>query len=154
MNQTGAVTHTGGAADRVSVAAAITDVLGGERRLKCPKTRRVVRDEYAEFHDSGVGRVVREVGVDRGLAGFFDVRRRVEIGFPDLEMDDIAALRLQLARATEHGERRFAAQPRDGAAEIVVFVRESSHGARSIRQKAEKGPRMLYWPMGAILTPK
>jgi len=29
MNQTGAVTHTGGAADRVSVAAAITDVLGG-----------------------------------------------------------------------------------------------------------------------------
>lgn len=29
MNQTGAVTHTGGAAGRVSVAAAITDILGG-----------------------------------------------------------------------------------------------------------------------------
>lgn len=29
MNQTGAVTHAGGTADRVSVAAAITDILGG-----------------------------------------------------------------------------------------------------------------------------
>jgi hypothetical protein len=33
MNQTGAVTHMGGPADRVSVAAAITDILGGHA---CP----------------------------------------------------------------------------------------------------------------------
>jgi len=34
---------------------------------------------------------VREVGVDRGLPGGLDVLGRVEIGFADLEVNDVAA---------------------------------------------------------------
>ncbi len=75
---------------------------------------------------------MREVRIDRRFAGRLDVRGRVEVGLADLEMDDVAPHQLELTGAAEHGERRFAAEPRDGAAEIVVFVRKRGHDARRI----------------------
>jgi hypothetical protein len=47
-----------------------------------------------------------------GDGGFRDVAGRVEVGLADLEMDDVAALRLQGPRAYEDLERGLRSQPR------------------------------------------
>jgi hypothetical protein len=59
------------------------------------------------------------VPVAQGLdAGLDDVRRRLEIGLPDLEVDDPATGRLQGARTGEHLEGGLGAEPRHARCEL------------------------------------
>ena len=68
------------------------DVFGEERDAQPAEARRVIGDRVAKLHDARVGRVVREVRLDRRDAGRLDVRGRVEVGFADLEVDDVAPI--------------------------------------------------------------
>src|SRR5213596_3375397 len=58
----------------------------------------VLSDGLAQFRQPGRRSVVSEAVVQRVVRRFNDVARGVEIGFPDLEMNNIAALRLQRSR--------------------------------------------------------
>ena len=50
------------------------------------------------------------VGAQRAVNGGDHVLGRMEVGFAQLQMDNVAALALQLPRAQKDGERAFAAQ--------------------------------------------
>ena len=50
-------------------------------------------DRLAQGRDPGERRVVRLPGIERRLAASRTLRRRVEVGLADLEVDDRAALR-------------------------------------------------------------
>ena len=56
--------------------------------------------------------VVRLAGTDGGDSRLGHVRRRLEVGLADLEMDHVAARRLEGARPGEHGEGALGAEPR------------------------------------------
>ena len=74
----------------------------------------------AEGRDSGRRAVVR-VPVEQGLgARFDDVARSREVGLADLEVDDAATLRFELARAGEHLECRLRAEPLEPGCERVA----------------------------------
>jgi len=51
------------------------------------------------------------VGLDRRHPGTLDVLGRVEVGLADLEVDDVPALRLELACACQDLEGAFARKP-------------------------------------------
>ena len=55
----------------------------------------------------GGGRIVGPAGVERPLVGFDDVRRRVEVRLADLEVDHVAARRLERAGAGGRFEGGF-----------------------------------------------
>jgi hypothetical protein len=46
-------------------------------------------------------------GPERAAAGLDDVGRRIEVRLADLEVDDVAALRLETLRLRQHRERRL-----------------------------------------------
>ena len=50
----------------------------------------VLGDRLAQLGQSGGRAVVGRAGVERLLRRFLDVRRRVEVGLADLEVDDLA----------------------------------------------------------------
>ena len=58
-------------------------------------------DRLAQLDDPGGRGVVRLASLERGHSGGHDGRRRVEIGFADLEVDDVASVRLERAGAGE-----------------------------------------------------
>src|SRR5437016_817958 len=83
--------------------------------------------ERAPLDDARGRRVVRLASFDGGDGRGGDRAWRVEVGFPDLEMHDVAALRLERAGAREHFERRLRAEPPHAA-------RERTHPASLVRK--------------------
>ena len=59
-----------------------------------------------QFVGAGVGRVLGEVGVDRGVRRRRDVWRRREVRLPGAEIDDVDALRLEAHRLRGDLHRR------------------------------------------------
>ena len=60
-------------------------------------------DRVLQFRNAFDGRVAREAVLDRGNAGFGDVRRRIEVGFTDAQADDVVPLGLQSGHAARQG---------------------------------------------------
>jgi hypothetical protein len=54
---------------------------------------------------------VGPAALNGGDAGVANIWRRVEIGFADFQVDDVASLRLKRSRADEDFEGRFATEP-------------------------------------------
>src|SRR5450759_4014046 len=63
-----------------------------------------------------------EAFVQRVCRRVDDIARRIEIGFADLEVNDVATLRLQRFRLHQHFERSFSAETRHarGEAEFAL----------------------------------
>ncbi len=86
-----------------------------------PRCCREVRGaRLAEGRDSGSGAVVRVPVEERLGARFDDVARSREVGLADLEVDDAASLRFELARAGKHLECRLRAEPLKPGCERVA----------------------------------
>ena len=68
----------------------------------------------AEDGEPGRLAVVRLAGADRGDSRLGDVRRRLEVGLADLEMDHVAARCLERTRPGEDGERALGSEATDG----------------------------------------
>src|ERR1041384_3048309 len=75
--------------------------LDAARRRDMPGNRR------SRLGKARSGAVVRETVVKRLLRRLLDIERSIEIGLPDLEMDDVFALRLEGAGFREDLERRL-----------------------------------------------
>ena len=58
-------------------------------------------------------------GIDRS---FNDIRRRIEIGFPDFQMNDVLALAFQRARFVQNFESGFGTEPRHAAGEAKLIL--------------------------------
>src|SRR6266536_1732360 len=72
-----------------------------------------------------------ETFVQRITSGVYDVARRVEIGLPDLEMNDVAALRFKRFRFYEHFKRRLSPEPRRAFGEAKFLVCGLVHHSES-----------------------
>ena len=75
------------------------------------------RGRLAQLGQPGRLAVVRLAGPDRGDPSLGHVRRRLEVGLADLEVDDVPPGRLERAGTREHGERPLGAEPPDGFGE-------------------------------------
>ena len=73
-------------------------------------SREIVGRRLAQDRQPGSGAVVRQPVPQRLHASFDDVCWRVEIGLPDLQVDDLAALSLERLRAREHLKSRLCPQ--------------------------------------------
>ena len=71
--------------------------------------------------------VVGLAGANRGDPRLGHVRRRLEVGLADLEVDDVAARRLERAGAGEDGERALGAEAADGLGDARSSSLRVSH---------------------------
>ena len=78
------------------------------------EARGVLGDRVPQRCDPRRRRVVRLIRLDRGDAGCLHVRGGLEIGFPDLEVDDVDSLRFELACPRKRGEGILGGEPRSG----------------------------------------
>ena len=85
-------------------------------------------DRVAELDDTGGWRVVRLAPLERRDAGRDHRGRRVEVRLADLQMDDVAAFRLERSRLREHLECGLGAEA------------GHSWGERSHRKRVESRP--------------
>ena len=89
-----------------------------------------------------VGPVLGESGVERPLAGLDNVRRSGEIGFADFHVNDVAALRFELAGADQDLESALPLK--------LVRARCRLHGriaSVTMRAARSAGPRILQTTM-------
>ena len=84
----------------------------------------------------GGGPVMGEALVQRVAGRLDDVLRRIEIGFADLEMNDVAPLRLERARLHQHFEGRLSAEPRHPFGEAKFARCNSAHKGRACRNSS------------------
>ena len=93
----------------------------------------VVGDGLSQIGLAGGGAVVGPAVADGADAGLADVAGGVEIGFADLEVDDVAALRFQRAGADEDFERGFGAEPLHAGREFhgTTFCLSSTNVSRA-----------------------
>jgi hypothetical protein len=89
----GAEQHHDGVVERL-FAAGGDDGLGGGV-LDAVVVAIAADDRLLQLLGAGVGRVLGEVGVDRGLGRLADMLGRGEIRLPGAEIDDVDPLRLQ-----------------------------------------------------------
>ena len=74
----------------------------------------IVGDRHAQFGDAGGGGVAVPPVGQRLAAGVDDVGGRLEVGLPDAQVDDAAALGGELIGARQHLEGGFGAHSPDG----------------------------------------
>ena len=86
----------------------------------------MLRNDFAQLHQTGRRPVMREALMQSVRTRVNDVARRIKIGFADLEVNDVAPLRLQRFRFHKHFECSLGAKPRHALGE-TEFVRLSHH---------------------------
>ena len=96
--------HHGGVVERLLAAGGDDDLAG--RELDAVIFAIAELNRLLELLGAGVGRVFREIAVDRCLGRVADVARRREVRLPCSEVDDVDALRLQLDGLRGHFHRR------------------------------------------------
>ena len=96
-----------------------------------PRFAYVLRYDLAQFHQSCRRPVMCETFVQRITSGVYDVARRVEIGLPDLEMNDAAALRFKRFRFYQHFKRRLSPEPCHAFGEAKFLVCGLVHNSES-----------------------
>src|SRR5581483_3177396 len=69
--------------------------------------------------------------VERIDASFHHVRRRIEIGLANLQMDDALSLALQRPRFVQHLKRCFCTKPGHAAGKLQFVLRGSLHGRKN-----------------------
>src|SRR5439155_18513233 len=96
-----------------------------------PRFAYVLRYDLAQFHQSCRRPVMCETSVQRITSGVYDVARRVQIGLPDLKMNDAAALRFKRFRFYQHFKRRLSPEPRHAFGEAKFRLRGLVHNSES-----------------------
>ena len=92
------------------------------------RTADVFRESLPQIRQSGRRSIMRPAFAKRIHACIDHVRRRIEVGLADLQMNDVLALTLQRARFVQYLERGFGAQARHAAGELQFVLRGSLHG--------------------------
>ncbi len=82
------------------------------RNMHAARRGDLARDGLAQFRHSGRRVVVRVAVMQCIHGGIDDVRRRIEIGFADLQVDDVSTLPLQRPGSYQDFKRRFRTQLR------------------------------------------
>ena len=101
-----------------------------------PRERgQVARGLLAELRNAGRRAVVRLARSERRGRSLPDVERRVEVRLADLEVDDLAALPLELARPGEHAERRLGSEPLEAVGEAGRRGRRARVHAKSVHDE-------------------
>lgn len=96
------------------------------RNVQAARVAYVLRNDFAQLHQTGRWPVMREALMQSVTTRVDDVARRIKIGFADLEVNDVAPLRLQRFRFHKHLERSLGAEPRHALGE-TEFVRLDHH---------------------------
>ncbi len=86
----------------------------------------VLRDRVAALRQPRCRTVAGPAVVERLFGRLLDVRRRREVGLPDLEVDDVAALRLERAGPGQHLEGGFGPDPGHAFGELHGCGRDTA----------------------------
>ena len=108
--------------------------LGGD--VHAAAARQLGGGRLAQLGDARRRAVVRLPRPQRRDPRLGDVRRRVEVGLADLEVDDVAPRALHRARLGEHGERRLRAQPGHAGGQLARVRLGRTHRRPSCQTSA------------------